>query len=236
MKHSYAEYALLFKALSDETRLKIVNMLSGVELCACSILEEFNITQPTLSYHMKILMECELVKGRKAGSWMMYTLNIEKTRSMIDLLNEANVTKSVPENQNEKCNNKIRKEEVIMSKLEIFDPAMCCSTGVCGPSIDPELLRIATVINSSKEKGIDVMRHNLSSEPQDFISNKVIGEILQKEGADILPVTLLDGEVVKTKEYPTNEEFSKWLNIEIETKQNSDNNNDGDCCSGKCCC
>jgi len=94
-----------------------------------------------------------------------------------------------------------------MKNIEIFDPAMCCSTGVCGPSIDPELLRVATVINSLKEKGIIIKRHGLSSEPQDFISNKVISEILQKEGADILPVTLLDGEIVKTKSYPTNEEF-----------------------------
>ena len=61
-----------------------------------------------------------------------------------------------------------------MKNIEIFDPAMCCSTGVCGPSIDPELLRVATVINSLKEKGIIIKRHGLSSEPQDFISNKVI--------------------------------------------------------------
>jgi len=102
-----------------------------------------------------------------------------------------------------------------MKKIEIFDPAMCCSTGVCGPSIDPELMRIAGVINSLKEKGIIIKRHGLSNEPQDFVTNKVISDILQKEGADVLPVTLVDGEVAKTKEYPTNEELSKWLEIEI---------------------
>lgn len=106
-----------------------------------------------------------------------------------------------------------------MKKIEIFDPAMCCSTGVCGPSIDPELLRIATVINMLKEKGIIIKRYGLSNEPQDFVSNKAISDILQKEGADILPVTLVDGEVAKTKEYPTNEELSKWLGIEIKTKR-----------------
>lgn len=78
-----------------------------------------------------------------------------------------------------------------MKNIEIFDPAMCCLTGVCGPSIDPELLRVATVINSLKEKGIIIKRHGLSSEPRDFISNKVISEILQKEGADILPVSMV---------------------------------------------
>ncbi len=66
--------ALLFKALSDETRLKIVEMLSCGELCACNILEAFEITQPTLSYHMKILTDCGLVQARKDGAWMRYTL------------------------------------------------------------------------------------------------------------------------------------------------------------------
>jgi len=102
--------------------------------------------------------------------------------------------------------------------IEIFDPAMCCSTGVCGPSIDPELMRMATVINVLKEKGIIVKRHGLSNEPQDFISNQVINDILQKEGAEVLPVTLGDGEIIKTKEYPTNAELSMWLNTEIRAK------------------
>jgi len=121
-----------------------------------------------------------------------------------------------------------------MKKIEIFDPAMCCSTGVCGPSIDPALLRVATVINTLKEKGIIIKRHGLSSEPQDFITNKVISDLLQKEGADILPVTLVDGEITKTKEYPTSEELSKWLNIELSTKQPAKNG--GCCCGPKGCC
>ena len=121
-----------------------------------------------------------------------------------------------------------------MKKIEIFDPAMCCSTGVCGPSIDPELMRMATVINALKEKGIIIKRHGLSSEPQDFISNKIINDIIQEEGADILPITLLDGEIAKTKSYPTNEELSKWLNIEINTKPARKSGGCG--CGPKGCC
>lgn len=120
-----------------------------------------------------------------------------------------------------------------MKSIENFDPAMCCSTGVCGPSIDPELLRVATVINSLREKGIIIKRHGLSNEPQNFISNKVINEILQKEGADILPVTLADGEIVKTKSYPTNEELSALLGVEISTKPQRES---GCCCGPKGCC
>lgn len=105
-----------------------------------------------------------------------------------------------------------------MRKMEIFDPAMCCATGVCGPSIDPELMRIATVINSLKEKGIIIKRHGLANEPQDFITNKVISDLLQKEGVEVLPVTLVDGVVAKIKAYPTNEEIEKWLETKIDSK------------------
>lgn len=121
-----------------------------------------------------------------------------------------------------------------MKKIEIFDPAMCCPTGVCGPSVDPELMRIATVINILRDKGVVIKRHGLSSEPQDFITNKVISGILQKEGADVLPVTILDGEIVKTKEYPTNEELSKWLNIELKAKVTIKRGGCG--CGTKGCC
>lgn len=78
MQYPYQEYVSIFKALADETRLKIIEMLEEGELCACHILEAFNITQPTLSYHMKILTECGLVKGVRDGSWMKYSLNHER--------------------------------------------------------------------------------------------------------------------------------------------------------------
>lgn len=75
-------YVPVFKALGDETRLKIIEMLSCGELCACDILESFQITQPTLSYHMKILTECGLVISRKDGSWMNYRNNTELIESI----------------------------------------------------------------------------------------------------------------------------------------------------------
>lgn len=78
----YKQYALYLKALGDETRIKIFHMLSDGELCACDILEEFHITQPTLSYHMKILANSGLVNSRKDGIWMRYSINKE---SLYDL-------------------------------------------------------------------------------------------------------------------------------------------------------
>ena len=83
---NYNEKSLLFKALADPTRLEIVDMISCGELCACKILERFNITQPSLSHHMKILCDCGLVNGRKEGKWMFYSLNNESVESVKDCL------------------------------------------------------------------------------------------------------------------------------------------------------
>lgn len=91
MNKDYSEYASCMKALGDETRIKIFDMLSSGELCACKILEEFQITQPTLSYHMKILCGSGLVKGRKDGVWMKYSIDEEsfkRFKSLLDHIGE----------------------------------------------------------------------------------------------------------------------------------------------------
>ena len=75
-----------FKAFADPTRLEIVDMLSSGELCACKILEQFKITQPTLSHHMKILCDCGLVNGRKEGKWTYYSLVPARVQDMKDYL------------------------------------------------------------------------------------------------------------------------------------------------------
>lgn len=100
-----------------------------------------------------------------------------------------------------------------MKKMIIYDPAMCCPTGVCGPSVDKNLLRVSTLLNRLKKKGVIVERHNLNDNPQAFVDNTTINKILNDEGVDILPVTMVDGKIEKTKEYPTDEEFVELLDI-----------------------
>ena len=73
-----SEMALICKALGDENRLQIIKMLTGGELCACKILDAFNITQPTLSHHMKTLTESYLVNSRKEGKWTYYSINCKR--------------------------------------------------------------------------------------------------------------------------------------------------------------
>lgn len=95
MDKNYGQYSLFLKALADETRVKIFDMLANGELCACNILEEFHITQPTLSYHMKSLCDSGLVDARKDGVWMKYSINqnaLELLKSLFDDIS-ANLTK-----------------------------------------------------------------------------------------------------------------------------------------------
>jgi len=100
-----------------------------------------------------------------------------------------------------------------MRKVVIFEPAMCCETGVCGPSVDPELLRISTVISNLKSNGIQIERYNLTGNPQAFVDNQEINKMLNDNGIEILPVTMVNGRVVKSKTYPTNAELSKLLGV-----------------------
>lgn len=86
MSYCYADNAYVLKAFTDETRLKIIDMLSCGELCACKILDHFKFTQPTLSYHMKILTESGIVSGRREGAWMHYSLNRECINNLLDFL------------------------------------------------------------------------------------------------------------------------------------------------------
>ncbi len=123
-----------------------------------------------------------------------------------------------------------------MKKMIIFEPAMCCGTGVCGPSVDPELLRVSTVLNNLKNKGILIERHNLSNNPQIFVENKELNEMLNKEGVEVLPVIMVNGIVVKTKGYPTDEEFCKLLGLpEDFLKATVKRAPQGCGCKGGCC-
>jgi hypothetical protein len=130
-----------------------------------------------------------------------------------------------------------------MNKMIIYEPAMCCSTGLCGVGVDPELLRISTVLASLKKNGIEVERYNLTNAPQEFIKNAEVNQLISK-GVDALPITVLDGKVVITKRYPTNDEFISMLNVprsylgeKPKTKVKVTPKNSGGCgCSGGKCC
>ena len=86
--------ALVFKALCDENRIRILKLLCGGEKCACKLLEELNISQSTLSHHMKILCDSGIVTGRKEGTWMHYSISSEGAQAAKELLTELTTVTS----------------------------------------------------------------------------------------------------------------------------------------------
>lgn len=99
-------------------------------------------------------------------------------------------------------------------KIEIYDPPMCCSTGVCGPSVDPALVRFAADLDWLKRQGVAVERYNLSQQPAAFVENPVVKHTLTKEGNDCLPLTLADGAVVLKSRYPTREMLAEYAGLQ----------------------
>jgi AhpD family alkylhydroperoxidase len=105
-----------------------------------------------------------------------------------------------------------------MTKLEIFDPPMCCSTGVCGPSVDPSLARFAADLNWLASAGIQVARFNLAQEPRAFATNEVVKVALEAEGNECLPLILVDGRIASRSAYPDREELARISGISPPTE------------------
>jgi hypothetical protein len=96
-------------------------------------------------------------------------------------------------------------------RLDVFDPAMCCSTGVCGPEVDPQLVQFAADVKRLSEQGVTVRRHNLGQEPGAFMSDAVVRRTLQSEGVGCLPLGIVDGNVVFRGGYPSRTELERML-------------------------
>ncbi|HLN64033.1 MAG TPA: arsenite efflux transporter metallochaperone ArsD [Symbiobacteriaceae bacterium] len=103
-----------------------------------------------------------------------------------------------------------------MPKVEVFEPAMCCSTGVCGPSVDPTLVRFAADMEWLKGQGVAVERYNLSQRPRAFVENVTVRETMKRDTTACLPMILVDGEVAFTAKYPIREQLAGRLGLSVE--------------------
>jgi len=102
------------------------------------------------------------------------------------------------------------------NKLEIFDPPMCCSTGICGPNPDPVLPRFASDLHWLESQGVRVERYNLAQEPQAFAASETVKASLVEYGNDCLPLILANGSVVSRGSYPTRKELGSFVGIQEE--------------------
>ena len=103
MSSAYNDTVKVFKAFCDENRLKILEQLRSGEKCACKLLDELHITQPTLSHHMKLLCDADIVQGRKDGKWVHYSINPEGTKRAQKILEQLVTLNNIDEQAENLC-------------------------------------------------------------------------------------------------------------------------------------
>lgn len=108
-----------------------------------------------------------------------------------------------------------------MKTIQVFDPAMCCSTGVCGVDVDQQLVGFSADVDWAKQQGARIERFNLAQQPLEFANNPVVKGFLERSGQEALPLVLVDGEVALAGRYPNRSELARWTGI-VETQPKQD--------------
>ncbi len=125
-----------------------------------------------------------------------------------------------------------------MKTIQVFDPALCCSSGVCGVDVDQKLVSFAADVDWAWQNGARIERFNLAQQPMAFAENAIVKGLLERSGEGALPVTLIDGEMALAGRYPTRDELLRWTDqaqaataAPVGAQPSS-----GRCCSGGRCC
>jgi Arsenical resistance operon protein ArsD len=136
--------------------------------------------------------------------------------------------------------------------IQVFDPAMCCSTGICGPSVEPQLIRFAADLKWLVESGVSVERYNLAQQPKAFAESLAAKQALEAKGEAALPLIIVDGVVKSSGVYPLRDELAEWARVaavpaDAPTDNAASMASSKGCCGGspvtsgdpkksKCCC
>ncbi len=120
-----------------------------------------------------------------------------------------------------------------MTSIQIFDSALCCSTGVCGVTVDQQLVSFSADVDWAKQNGAQIERFNLAQQPMAFAENTVVKSFLERSGAEALPLILVDGEVALAGRYPSRIELTRWAGFGTAANEQKPASA---CCSGKRCC
>ncbi len=120
-----------------------------------------------------------------------------------------------------------------MKTIQVFDPPLCCSTGVCGVDVDQALVIFSIDVAWAKQNGARIERFNLAQQPMAFAENAAAKSFLERSGQDALPLVLIDGEVAMAGRYPNRAELARWAGILPMTPEPKAA---GSCCSGSKCC
>lgn len=119
-----------------------------------------------------------------------------------------------------------------MNTVQIFDPAMCCSTGVCGVDAEQELITVSADVDWARRNGARIDRFNLAQQPTVFAEHPVVRGFLERSGHESLPLTLVEGQIALAGRYPTREEIARWTQVAVAAAPAAVSS----CCSGSKCC
>ena len=119
-----------------------------------------------------------------------------------------------------------------MTKIDVYDSAMCCSTGVCGVDVDQRLVNFAADVEWARQQGMTIERFNLGQQPLQFANNTMVKGFLQRSGEASLPLILVNGEVALAGRYPSRDELTRWAGLAAATATNK---TEGSCCGGGPC-
>lgn len=122
-----------------------------------------------------------------------------------------------------------------MVKLEIFDPPMCCSTGICGSSDDSTLVTFASDLEWLKKEGVEISRYSLTLKPAEFAKNKKIKDTFNKEGNKCLPILFIDDNIVSKSSYPTRQKLAELCGVEYNEDEAPPIHREENCCCGLDC-
>jgi len=100
-----------------------------------------------------------------------------------------------------------------MSSIQVFDPALCCSTGVCGVDVDQQLVAFSADVDWAKQNGAQIERFNLAQQPMAFAESPVVKAFLERSGAEALPLILADGALMLAGRYPSRNELAQWAGL-----------------------
>ena len=120
-----------------------------------------------------------------------------------------------------------------MKKIEVFDPALCCNSGVCGTDVDQTLVTFSADVDWLKQQGGAISRYNLSQQPMVFVENPVVHAFLERSGEKGLPLVLVDGEITLAGRYPSRDELENWCgtpDVSVDSAPSGSS-----CCKTGCC-
>ena len=110
-----------------------------------------------------------------------------------------------------------------MKEIQVYDPPMCCSTGVCGTDINPDLVSFASMLSQLKDQGVKVDRFNLGQQAMAFAENEIVKSLIATEGTEVLPIIFVNGQLYLKGRYPTSIErlaFSRAALVDVNTGKN----------------